>query len=80
MEEEVEDACNGSVCYFLVLMTAACRSAAHLNSIIVMQVHSLMAVFTEMHCDLVHPHLYAVIFRAPSSCISHGEKREVRKF
>lgn len=79
MEEKVEDACSMSVCYFLVLMTAACQCAAHLNSILLMQVHSLMAVLTEMNCDLVHPHLYAVIFRAPSSSISCEEKREVRK-
>lgn len=39
--------------YFLVLMTAVCRYAAHLDS--VAQVHSLMAAFTEMNCDLVHP-------------------------
>lgn len=65
MEEEAEDASNASVCYFLVLMTAACQCAAHLNFVILMQVQSLMAVFTEMNCDLVHAHLYAVIFRAP---------------
>lgn len=65
-------------CLLLVLMAAACWCAVHTNSLTPMWVHPLMAVLLQMSCDLVHPYLYTVIFRAPSSYLSWEKLESLR--